>query len=257
MIRRQNRPKRKPKPRPKLRLRPARKRIIKRILFIVIPLLIIAVIALLVYLFFIKLPSPAIPVQNAINAAFMEDEEAFKENFTPESIAALESAWSGADFGVGATRGSWAKMMRGILTKDELKPKVVSEKIAEDGQSAEVILDIDGVERTINLVMIDDRWLIDVNQGIDPNIVVLAGEDIPEEVAQEMATSDPENELWWEEREAAGAEAEKKGGCLGCSLTSDSQAPPAAAWLLLLGVGLLLRPRRNKNNPSSRNSTSA
>jgi MYXO-CTERM domain-containing protein len=127
-------------------------------------------------------------------------------------------------------------MMKGILTEDGLKPKILEEAV--EGEKATVQVDIDGTKRSIELVMVDDTWLIDVNQGVNPNLII-PPEELDEAVADEFEVGEPENEMWWEEREAAKAkEAEKKKGCLGCSISSGPAWSDAALWgglLLLLG----------------------
>src|SRR5690606_1806170 len=153
----------------------------------------------------------------------------FKATFTPDSVEALESAWSGAEFGVGTTRGSWGNMMRGILTEDELKAKITGEEIAEDGETAKVFIDVDGVERTIHMKKIDEEWFINVNLEIDPNSFVLPDDEgISQDELDEMALSDPESEMWWEDREAAEAakKAEEEGGCF-CSVRADTPSGPS------------------------------
>ena len=146
-------------------------------------------------------------------------------------------------------------MMKGILTADGLKPKVLEEKVAEDGKTAEVIVDIDDVKRTIHLAFVgeedEERWLINVNLGIDPNLIVLPEEQMTEAMVEEFEFSDPENEMWWEDREAqkaAAEEAKKKGGCLGCVVAPAREPlslPFGAAFVLagLLWCGLRARRR--------------
>ena len=107
---------------------------VKKILLIVIPLLLLAIGALLVWLFMFNGPVPSAVVQKAINAAFIGDDDKFKEFFTDESREALESAWSGADFGAGSHRGSWHRMMAGLLTADEMKSKIVEEAVGEGAE---------------------------------------------------------------------------------------------------------------------------
>jgi len=218
------------------------KKLLKKVLIILIPLLILAIVGLVLWLFvFDSGPGPKPTVEEAIDAAFIGDEEKFKSLFTEDSVEALESAWSGADIGAGATRGSWHRMMRGILTEDELKPKIVEQSVSEDGETGEVVLDIDGVKRTIHLVKVDEEWKIDVNLGIDPTLIRLPEEMMTDEIADAFEMSDPESEMWWEEREAAKEEEEaaEEGGCLGCALSAPSRGLPRGTPLVLM-VGLAL-----------------
>lgn len=219
------------------------KRKLKKILLIVLPILLLAIVGLLVYLFMFSGPVPSETMQKAIDAAFIEDEEKFKEQFTPESVENLEDSWASAEFGVG--RGSWQKMMRGILTQDELKPKIVGEEISEDGNTAKVFVDIDGVERTIHFEKIDEEWKINVNIEIDPAKLVLPEEDFSEEAIEEFAMQDPESELWWEEREAEeeAKENEEEGGCF-CAVGRRAPAPAPLPFLLASGVLILWWYRR-------------
>lgn len=232
-----------------------RKKLIKKLLIVLIALVVLGIIALIYWLTLGSMPTPTETVDKAISAALIEDDEVFRTLFTPDSVDALESAWSGADFGSGNQRGSWNVMMRGILTEDGLKPKVVEEKLGEDGKTAEVLVDIDGVKRTIHLDLVEvedeEHWLINVNLGIDPNLIVLPEEQMTEAMVEEFEFADPENEMWWEDREAAKAaeEAKKKGGCLGCVVAPASEPLSLPFGAAFFGFGLLwlgLRARRRK-----------
>lgn len=197
----------------------------KKLLLILLPILLL-VLAAVAYLIFLRMqpPGPSETMQKAIDAAFLGDADSFKEYFTEESRLELESAWSGADLGAGATRGSWSRMMAGILTPDELKPRIVKEDVAEDGETATVELDIDGTRRVIEFVKVDDQWLINVTLDVEASLKFTPADDITDEMAEELAMSDPESEMWWEEREAAKAAKKKEaeGGCLGCVVVSST-----------------------------------
>ncbi len=236
----------------------ARKKLIKKLIFIAVALLLVGIALLIVWIVKGGGPAPSRTVQQAIDLAFLEDQDRFKTLFTDDSVEALESAWSGSDIGAGVSRGSWRRMMRGILTKDELKPKIVGERVAKDGESAEVDIDLDGVQRTIHLRKVEKEWRINVNLGINPNEIIIPMENLPEEIVEEFRLADPENEMWWEEREAAKAAQAEKKGCLGCAITA-SQGPvdPLAlvALMALAAMALLRGARRRDRDASLHNKT--
>lgn len=227
----------------------------KKLLKILIPLLLLAAVGVVLLILFVFVPQPEDTVQATIDAAFLEDEDAFKAQFTPDSVDTLETSWKGVDIGSGQKRGSWDHMMEDILTKDGSKPVILEDETKKDDEKAIVLVEIDGKRRAIHLVKVEDHeppWLIDLLVPINIEQATEIAELDPEVLEESGEDPVADNEMWWEEREAA--EGEDGGGmfsCIGCTLVDapESRQRPIDGLLMLMLVSGAVLLRRRRRTP--------
>ena len=203
-----------------------KKKLKKVLLAIFIPLgiLLFTVVAFGFWYYYVR-ETPTIIVKKAIKAARQRDVDNFKNYFTPLSVRALESSWSGENFG---RAGSWTRMMEGLLEPTGGPSEILEEKPSKDETQARVQVRIDGVRRNVYLqkVVRLDRyldplpicsdwqpdilcsdWRIDVLQGINANVnEEIRKEKEKVEEKKEVFAKDPREEGWWRPEE----EDEKK-----------------------------------------------
>jgi uncharacterized protein (DUF58 family) len=218
----------------------------KKLLKIGIVLLIVLVVFLVVMCKTAWAPGPKEALMEAAETARDKPDniEAFIEYFTPESVRRLETAW-----GTSKTHetfiprpGSWEWMRDSILNSNRQVPKIIAEQV--QGKQAVVTIELDGVKRSIKMVLNDDdEWKIDVPTQIQSIYRLPPG--APADVVAKAEEPNPaENVLWWEDREAAAkAEEEKKKkkkGFFKCSVVSarsaDEASPRPAPPLALLAL---------------------
>lgn len=162
------------------------------------------VVGLVVYFvkFYGRMPKDA--WNKCIEYAYKDDTAKFRDCFTVDSIDMVES-------GDGVNDRKWAHLIEGV-TPVSGRPKVIRSTStgAKGIESAEMAVNIDGVERTVYMRKEDGAWKINLNVAINPRKLTLP-DDIPAEYIDNFDVSD-EPEAWWEEDEANDEKAKKKSG---------------------------------------------
>ncbi len=189
------------------------KMMLRRVLRIAIPIIILAVIALVVYFVFFKKPKPEAIVKKAVECSINGHSACFRELFTDDSIALLESSWASNEQKI----GSWEEMMDGLLTSAYKSPKI-HDGVVEEHQgikTATVEVDIDGVTRIIHLRQQKGLWRMTVNVPMDPDAIELPA-GVPEIALKNTSTEEEKEEVdWWardpDAEEPESATAKKKG----------------------------------------------
>lgn len=180
----------------------------KSLMKILIFIAIAAIIGLVVYLvkFHGRMPKDAF--NNAVEYAYKSKTVQFRDMFTSDSIALVES-------GEGNAEDSWNHLMSGITP--QTPPKVTREKQEDKKGIKTATLDvmIDGEMRTVHMLQEDGSWKINLNVALNPQKLTLP-DDIPPEYIQNFEISD-EDEAWWEdsdEDEENSKTSKKSGGFL-------------------------------------------
>ena len=176
------------------------KMLIKVLIFVAV----VAVIGGIVYFvkFYGRQPKDAF--KNAVEYAYKDNVQKFRNSFTSDSIAMVENTDEDPT-------DLWMHLIDGITPS--VHPKVLSEKItgSKDNPTAELKVNVDGAERMIYMRKEDGNWKINLNVAINPKKITLP-DNIPVEYLENFEVSD-EPEAWWEEgTEEAKEEAEKDEG---------------------------------------------
>ncbi|MEO1266814.1 MAG: hypothetical protein AAFX99_01885 [Myxococcota bacterium] len=170
--------------------------------------------------------TPKVIVKKAIKAARQSDAPVFQSYFSPLSLRALETSWSGETYG---RAGSWAQMMRGILNPSGAPPEVLEETISDDQTQAKVQVRLDGVRRNIYLQKITrtdpylnplpicsdwqpdllcSDWRIDILQGINEGVNEEVRKAKAKEAKPKKFAKEPREQGWWRPEEEGENELE-------------------------------------------------
>lgn len=155
----------------------------------------------IVYLVKIHGRQPKDALENAIDYAYHDNVLKFRDSFTADSIAMVETSGENPD-------KVWKHLMDGVTPTPP--PEIVRQDIEENKgvRTAEVTVVLESTERTIYMREEDGGWKINLNVAINPRRVTLP-EGIPPEYIDNFAVSD-EPQAWWEEDTAAAQEGGKE-----------------------------------------------
>lgn len=161
----------------------------KKLVRVLVAAAVVAVIGVIVYFvkFYGRQPKDAF--KNTVEYAYQDNVDKFRNTFTQDSIELVES---GAD----NTNDAWEHLMDGITPS--IRPHVIRENIEDEKgiRSAELVVNIDGEQRIVNMREEDGRWKVNLNVALNPRKIVLP-DDIPADYIENFSVSD-EHEPWWE-----------------------------------------------------------
>ena len=181
---------------------------VKALIRIGIFIAIAAIIALVVYLvkFHGRMPKDAF--NNAVEYAYKNKAVQFRDMFTSDSIALVES-------GEGSVEDNWEHLMAGVTPSETPKVKSEKQENKKGIKTATLEVMIDGEMRTVHMLQEDGSWKINLNVALNPQKLTLP-DNIPPEYIQNFEVAD-EDEAWWEDPaddKENGKDASKKGGFL-------------------------------------------